>query len=103
MKHTERNKMQFIINKLLEGETVHFRPKGNSMTPKINSGQLVEITPSDGMEIKEGDIVLCKVKGRHYLHLVKSIGNGEFLIGNNKGHINGWTRTIYGIVTRILK
>jgi phage repressor protein C with HTH and peptisase S24 domain len=93
--------VQHIVEQLQQGQTVKFRPKGNSMSPKINSGQLVEVSPLKDTIIKEGDIVLCKVKGRLYLHLVKGVGVGEFLIGNNKGHINGWTRQIYGIVTGI--
>ena len=36
-----------------------------------------------------GDVVLCKVNGRHYLHLVKAIQGKRFQIGNNRGRING--------------
>jgi hypothetical protein len=36
------------------------------------------------------EIVLCTVRGRHYLHLVKAIRDGAFQIGNNVGRINGW-------------
>jgi hypothetical protein len=42
--------------------------------------------------------VLCKVRGVQYLHLVKAIANGRFLIGNNRGRVNGWVgpSRIYG-------
>jgi hypothetical protein len=40
--------------------------------------------------LQVGDIVLCKVNGREYLHLVKAIQGPRFQIGNNRGHINGW-------------
>ena len=45
-----------------------------------------------------GGIVLCKVNGREYLHLVKAIDGERFLIGNNRGRINGWIgpQAIYG-------
>ena len=45
-----------------------------------------------------GVIVLCKVSGSEYLHLVKAIQGERFQIGNNRGHINGWVgpNAIYG-------
>ena len=84
------------IKRLKDGRTVEFRPKGNSMQPKIESGQLCTVAPSKDIEI--GDIVLCKVKGREYLHLVKAIKNNRYQIANNKGFINGWIGidAIYG-------
>ena len=78
------------IQALQRGETVKFRPTGGSMKGKIESGQLCEVAPWDG-ELVSGDVVLVKVKGNVYLHLIKQISkSGTFLIGNNKGHNNGW-------------
>ena len=37
-----------------------------------------------------GDIVLCKVNGFQYLHLIKVIQGKRFQIGNNRGRMNGW-------------
>ncbi len=54
--------------------------------------------------IKEGDVVLCKVNGKQWLHLVSAIGSdGRFQISNNKGHINGWCtqENIFGVVIRV--
>jgi len=51
------------IAKLEEGETVSFRPRGNSMSGKIESGQLCTVVPMVGNP-KAGDIVLCKVNGK---------------------------------------
>ena len=76
------------ITKLQAGETVSFRPRGNSMAPKIQSGQLCTVAPVAAHEILTGDIVLCKVRGAEYLHLVKAIQDGRFQIGNNRGRIN---------------
>jgi hypothetical protein len=72
------------------------------MKGKIESGQLVTVTPVD-RELKTGDIVLCKVKGNQYLHLIKAIDGERYQIGNNRGGINGWIRSsaIYGICTDI--
>jgi hypothetical protein len=50
-----------------------------------------------------GDIVLCKVNGNQYLHLVKAIQGARFQIGNNRGRINGWitAASIYGKCTKV--
>lgn len=79
------------ISKLQAGETVQFRPRGHSMAGKIESGQLCSVEPiEDPKSIRVGDIVLCKVNGAQYLHLVKAIQGKRFQIGNNRGRINGW-------------
>lgn len=78
------------IEKLRAGETVSFRPRGNSMMGKIESGQLCTVEPVNAETLKVGDIVLCKVNGQEYLHLVKAIQGERFQIGNNRGKINGW-------------
>jgi len=89
------------IQKLKNGETVSFRPRGNSMSPRVESGQLVTVQPLT--EIGVGDIVLCKVNGCEYLHLIKAIQGDRVQIGNNKGKINGWTNInhIYGKCIKI--
>ena len=86
------------VDRLLRGETVKFRPTGHSMAGRIESGQLVTVEPvTDLAAIGVGDIVLCRVGGATYLHLVKAIRPGpRFQIGNNRGHINGWTARIFG-------
>ncbi|NVB77269.1 MAG: hypothetical protein HOV81_02645 [Kofleriaceae bacterium] len=87
------------IARLARGETVQFRPRGNSMVGKIASGQLCTVTPLDtDAALAVGDIVLCRVKGNQYLHLVKAIQGERFQIGNNRGGINGWItrRQIFG-------
>jgi hypothetical protein len=91
------------IAKLQQGETVQCRPRGDSMRGKIESGQLCTVEPLDPATLKVGDIVLCKVHGQQYLHLVKAIQGARFLIGNNQGRINGWIsgHCIYGKCTRI--
>lgn len=87
---------------LQKGQKVSFRPTGNSMKPFIESGDLVTVAPASLEELKEGDIVLCKVGGGLKLHIIDAIKNqkGElrFKIVNAKGFVNGWTSTIYGKV-----
>lgn len=91
------------IARLQAGETVQFRPRGSSMSGKIESGQLCTVEPVDVNTIKVGDIVLCKVNGAQYLHFVKAIQGPRFQIGNNRGGINGWIigGSIYGRCVRI--
>ena len=60
------------------------------MTGRIESGQLCTVVPVDSRDLKVDDIVLCKVKGHEYLHLIKAIRGKRFQIGNNRGLINGW-------------
>ena len=79
------------IDRLKAGETVAFRPRGHSMVGKIESGQLCTVAPiADHATLEVGDIVLCKVGGSEYIHLVKAIQGARFQIGNNRGRINGW-------------
>lgn len=91
------------IERLQRGETVRVRPRGASMKGKIESGQLCTIEPVDTAALKIGDIVLCRVRGAEYLHLVKAIQGERFQIGNNRGRINGWIgpRSIFGKCVRI--
>lgn len=92
------------VTKLQAGETVQFRPKGNSMAGRIESGQLVTVEPiTDPSLIEVDDAVLCKVKGTYYLHLVKAIDKGRYMIGNAKGFTNGWAsaNNVYGKVTKV--
>ncbi len=78
------------IERLQKGDTVSFRPRGGSMKGKIESGQLCTVAPLGTGTLQVGDIVLCRVHGNEYIHLIKAIDGGRFLIGNNRGRINGW-------------
>ncbi len=92
------------IAKLKNGETVSFRPRGHSMKGKIESGQLCTVEPiQDFSNLHKGDIILCKVNGNEYLHLIKAIQGSRFQIGNNQGRINGWvgTNSIFGKCIKI--
>lgn len=86
------------IETLQKGETVKFRPHGNSMTPRVHNGDLCTVAPIGSKPIERGEVVLCKVNGNQYLHLVLAVGQHGVLIGNNHGHENGWCsfNTVYG-------
>lgn len=77
---------------LVAGKTVSFRPTGTSMAGKIASGQLCTLAPiAATTELVIGDVVLCRVRGQIYLHLIKAIQEDRYQIGSNRGHVNGWT------------
>jgi hypothetical protein len=91
------------IERLKAGETVQFRPRGGSMVGRISSGQLCTVTPADPQAVRVDDIVLCKVNGAEYLHIVKAIQGPRFQIGNNRGGINGWITAsgLFGVCAKV--
>lgn len=93
-------KYERLKNELSTTGTGKMKAFGNSMLPILKSGSLLTFTESAGYNI--GDIVFCKVKGRYIdAHKIIRIDTSKgFLIANNHGFENGWTRTIYGKVIR---
>ncbi|MBI4748545.1 MAG: hypothetical protein HY774_08640 [Acidobacteria bacterium] len=94
---------KYAIEQLKQGQTVQIRPRGHSMTGKVNDGDLVTVAPVPVETLEVGDVVFVRVKGTDYLHLIKAIQQGRFLIGNNRGRINGWVghNCIFGKAIRI--
>lgn len=73
------------------------------MTGRIESGQLCTVAPVDPASLAVGDVVLCRVRGAEYLHLIRAVQGPRFQIGNNRGHVNGWVaaRAIFGRCVRV--
>lgn len=90
-----------FADKLTNGETVQCRPRGNSMTPKLKSGQLITISP-DINDLHKGDVVFCKVLGKYFVHLLSAIQGERFQISNNHGHVNGWVGKS-GVFGKVIK
>jgi len=91
---------------LREGKTATVKPRGNSMRPIIFDGDTVTLDPiKDPDTLRKGTVVLCRVNGRDYLHLIKAIKHPgpRFQIANRKGRVNGWvgTNSIFGIVADV--
>lgn len=90
-----------VAGRVAVGATVEVRPSGSSMVPLIRSRQSVTIAPVDPTTVEVGDIVLARVAGTVYLHLVSAVdtSGGRVQISNNRGRVNGWTNhaRIYGI------
>jgi hypothetical protein len=97
------NWAQHAIDALQRGDGTQIRPRGHSMKGKVDDGALVTLAPCDPASLAQGDVVLVRVRGRIYLHLIKAVNQGRFLIGNNRGGINGWVgpQAIYGKATRV--
>lgn len=94
------------IKKLSKGKEVTFRPRGRSMEPRIKDRALVTVAPARNYSsFRKGQIVLCKVKGKVYLHFITGVeekmGQTRYQIGNNKGFTNGWATEIYGLLVRV--
>lgn len=94
-----------IAARVAEGATVDFRPSGSSMVPLIRSGDPVTVAPVDPARLEVGDIVLARVAGTVYLHLVSALdpARGRVQISNNRGRINGWTgrERVFGICVAV--
>ena len=74
------------------GRKVTFKARGNSMEPRVRNNQIVKVRPFIDPETpQKGDVVLARVNGNWYLHLVSAVRKGQAQISNNKGHVNGWT------------
>lgn len=94
------------LRRLQSGETCKVTGYGQSMTPRLKSGQSVIVEPiTDETILKKKDIVFVRVNGHIYLHLISAIKNNkQYQISNNHKHVNGWVSrsSIYGKVVKIL-
>ncbi|MFJ6048676.1 S26 family signal peptidase [Streptomyces sp. NPDC092307] len=94
-----------VAGRVAGGATVEFRPTGSSMVPLIRSRQRVVVAPVDPARLKPGDIVLARVAGTVYLHLVSAVdfARKRVQISNNRGRVNGWTGhdRVFGICTAV--
>lgn len=93
------NKFERLKSELETAGTGKMKAFGSSMLPILKSGTLLTFEKANEYSI--GDIVFCKVKGRYIdAHkIVKTDTNKGYLIANNHGFENGWTKIIYGRVT----
>ncbi|GAA4019686.1 hypothetical protein GCM10022247_49260 [Allokutzneria multivorans] len=82
-----------------------FRPSGSSMVPLVRSRQQVVVAPVDPAKLEVGDIVLARVSGTVYLHLVSALdlARKRVQISNNRGRVNGWTGhdRVFGICVEV--
>lgn len=91
--------------KLAEGVTITVKPRGNSMTPRLKSGDPVVLAPvTPDTTIRAGDVVFCRVRGNYYVHLVTAVRGDEVQISNNHGRVNGWASraSVFGVMVKRL-
>ena len=95
------NKYERTIERIEADGQAKMKVFGNSMTPIIKSGSLLTYVTAD--EYKIGNIVLCKVKGRWIdAHkITKKHPTKGYMIANNHGWENGWTKRIFAKVIEI--
>lgn len=88
------NKYERLKNDLEKNKIGKMKVFGTSMLPLIKSGTLLTFEKKDEYSI--GDIVFCKVKGRIIdAHIItKKDSNKGYMIANNRGFENGWTKNI---------
>jgi len=93
----------FILEKLEKEGVVIYKGKGNSMTPRIKSGDKVTVKRVHPSIFRKGDMVYCKVKGSYFLHLITAIKGDQYQISNNHGHVNGWitNKSIFGLCVAV--
>ena len=107
-----------IKESLVKGVGVQYQSSGNSLWPRVKSGDCCFFEPILAPQLlKVGDIVFCEVqpKGRFFAHLIlrmeedgaaASARNRRiWTIGNIKGRENGWCydRHIYGRMVEVVK
>ena len=90
------------IQRLLNGESFRTKEPGNSMLPLYKSNEEHLLTPITWNKCKVGDVVFCKVRGSCITHKVYAIDSKKGCqIGNNFGHMNGWTKNVYGLAHKL--
>lgn len=63
------------------------------MRGRIESGRLCTVAPIDPARLAVGDIVLCRVRGNDYLHIVKAIQGNRYQLGTIEvSSTDGWDR-----------
>lgn len=59
------------------------------------------VTPIKWEDCKVGDVVFCKVRGSCVTHKVYAVDSEKGCLIGNKGHMNGWTKNVYGKAHKI--
>jgi SOS-response transcriptional repressor LexA len=95
------SKYLLAVNALKDTGKCRMTVFGQSMMPIIKSGSTLEFEKRKEYEV--GDIVFCKVRGRFIdAHkIIKKNPQRGYLIANNHGWENGWTKNVYGKVVKI--
>lgn len=77
------------------------------MQGRVSEGDLVTLEPCSPQDLAVGDVVLARIQGRRYSHLVLHLIHEReanlFLIGSNHSRLDGWVtgENIFGKVTDV--
>ena len=95
------NKYDRLIKELEDKGTGKMKVFGNSMTPILKSGSLLTFQRCDEYDVD--DVCLSRVRGKYIdAHkITKKDAEGRYLISNNKGWDNGWTKRVFGKVIEV--
>lgn len=94
------SKYETLLSSLRDRGEGSMKCFGNSMLPIIESGSTCHFEVRDSYLV--GDVVFCRVKGRVIdAHKITALGDRGYMISNNRGYDNGWTKTVYGKVVRV--
>jgi SOS-response transcriptional repressor LexA len=90
------NKYERLKAELQAAGSGKMKAFGASMLPILKSGTLLTFRRQESYAV--GNIVFCKVKGRYIdAHKIVAVdANKGYLIANNQGFENGWTKQIFG-------
>lgn len=93
------NKYENLKTSLAERGFGKMKCFGSSMKPILPNPATCDYQRCEEYNIN--DIVFCKVNGRYIdAHKITKKDGDRYLISNNHGYDNGWTRIIYGKVIR---
>jgi hypothetical protein len=95
--------LDMIAGRVAGGETVESHPTGAPMVPLIRSRQRVTVAPTIPSKVEVGDIVLARVAGTIYLHLVSAIdaGRQRVQISNNRGRVPAGSFSRRSLVVKV--
>lgn len=105
-----KRKKDPLLEALQEGKSFTWTiPDGGnlaSMREAVKHGQTLTMSPiGNPNEIQVGDFVFVKWHQSYIFHIVGEIQDGQFLIVNSLGKVNGWVsaKEILGRVTKIIE
>lgn len=97
----------WVESEIADGRSVKFRVKGNSMLPLLRNGkEKVVLYSYRNRELKKGDIILFRYKGRHLLHRIIKKDNHHYLLqgdGVSSSYEECTEKDVVGVVREVCR
>lgn len=92
-----------IVDSLRACNSADVIHRGDSMSGRIENGQIATIEPVRDRAVSVGDLVFVFCQGGYLVREIGEIANLQFRIVDRTGHTVGWTEwhNILGIVSRV--